>query len=212
MRSYRAVTEDWSICFYCKCEKKMLLFSVRLLLAFTRVGSRTLPMCACECFVCTAKLTARSHTHTHTHVALRMWLLPYIAAYMCFAAQQTWHMHEKCELVCLQLTHHHDSVGRESLCVCVCLRDSSHECACAYFFHSCRFSFAYNYCSCVLSLSVYFVLFGEHERFTHNWVGIWVHARLDINDDDDDDDHACYLCARNIFDCERSHGMCEYVI
>lgn len=31
MRSYRAVTEDWSICVYRKCEKNVLLFCVCLL-------------------------------------------------------------------------------------------------------------------------------------------------------------------------------------
>lgn len=34
MRSYRAVTEDWSICVYRKCEKNVLLFCVCLLLSF----------------------------------------------------------------------------------------------------------------------------------------------------------------------------------
>lgn len=95
MRSYRAVTEDWSICSYCKCEKKMLLFSVRLLLAFTRIGSRTRPMCVgvCMCVCVFSRLGCASGCAAT------------VAACACARCVHNRHRTcTKCELVCSLLS------------------------------------------------------------------------------------------------------------
>lgn len=70
MRSYRAVTEDWSICVYRKCEKNVLLFCVCLLLSFIWVrqhAHNAMPSHGSE-YNERKACSSGSHTHTYTHL------------------------------------------------------------------------------------------------------------------------------------------------
>lgn len=152
----------------------MLLFYVRLLLAFTRIGSRTLSLCACEYFVCTA-ISRRAHTRSVAaglfYARADVLTLPArVSVHLCLCVRVCVHVvHMKLYSIhwateYLKIFSRRTKIFSRSMHgVCWCARVCAQllgVLVCERVFFMCRFSFA-NYCSCVLSMSVYFVLLWE---------------------------------------------------